>query len=115
MGSMTERRTATQLPRWRSHKVVEGFKIVGFMLEPGQRARLTGCGPDGVCSVVVSKAYIDKHAPKVGGYYVRYEDGYESWSPAAAFEAGYTEIVVGPFPAATDFDTAMTTDQPSNR
>ena len=24
------------------------------------------------------------------GYWVIYDDGYESWSPAAAFEAGYT-------------------------
>lgn len=29
---------------------------------------------------------------KVGGYYVVYEDGYESWSPAEAFEKGYTLI-----------------------
>ena len=28
-----------------------------------------------------------------GGYYVRYPDGYESWSPAHSFEEGYTLIV----------------------
>jgi hypothetical protein len=28
----------------------------------------------------------------VGGYYVRYENGFESWSPAKAFEEGYTKI-----------------------
>lgn len=27
-----------------------------------------------------------------GGYYVQYEDGYESYSPAKAFEEGYTLI-----------------------
>ncbi|MCK9988658.1 MAG: hypothetical protein AzoDbin1_05130 [Azoarcus sp.] len=28
----------------------------------------------------------------VGGYYVVYEDGYKSFSPAIAFESGYTRI-----------------------
>ena len=46
---------------------------------------------------------LEKSAPGVGGYFVRYEDGYESFSPAAAFEGGHTPIrrrrlVVGPYP-----------------
>jgi xanthine/CO dehydrogenase XdhC/CoxF family maturation factor len=28
----------------------------------------------------------------LGGYYVLYEDNFESWSPAKAFEEGYTRI-----------------------
>lgn len=40
----------------------------------------------------VSAAYIGKHNPRPGGYYVRYLDGYESFSPAGAFEAGYSLI-----------------------
>jgi hypothetical protein len=40
----------------------------------------------------VSLEYLDKHSPQAGGYYVVYEDGYRSYSPAAAFEAGYTLI-----------------------
>lgn len=39
----------------------------------------------------VSAEYMRKHEPHVGGYYVVYEDGYKSFSPAAAFEKGYTE------------------------
>ena len=31
-------------------------------------------------------------APEVGGYYVVYEDGYKSFSPAGAFESGYTPL-----------------------
>ena len=34
--------------------------------------------------------YMHKHKPEVGGYYVVYEDGYKSFSPAGAFESGYT-------------------------
>ena len=31
-------------------------------------------------------------APRVGGYYVVYADGYASFSPSKAFEDGYTRI-----------------------
>lgn len=37
----------------------------------------------------LDQAFIDKHKPEVGGYYVVYEDGYKSYSPASAFENGY--------------------------
>lgn len=40
----------------------------------------------------VTKEYMDKHNPQVGGYYVKYADGYESWSPAKVFEEGYIEM-----------------------
>ena len=35
---------------------------------------------------------MNKHAPQPGGYFVLYEGGYTSWSPADAFEAGYTPV-----------------------
>ena len=38
----------------------------------------------------VDEAYMQKHQPEVGGYYVVYKDGYKSYSPAKAFEEGYT-------------------------
>jgi hypothetical protein len=40
----------------------------------------------------VDAQYVAKHKPEVGGYFVQYEDGYLSFSPAAAFESGYTEV-----------------------
>jgi hypothetical protein len=33
-----------------------------------------------------------KHSPEAGGYYVQYKDGYTSFSPAEAFEEGYTRL-----------------------
>lgn len=36
--------------------------------------------------------YMHKHKPEAGGYYVQYEDGYKSFSPAQAFEEGYKKI-----------------------
>src|SRR5574337_752560 len=107
------------LPRYRSHKIVEAFKIkavtrlykvsepkpaeggelpeenipaaeVQLAPEPPQ---LTGAVlvPEayGIPAVTVDAAYLRRHDPQVGGYYVRYPDGYESWSPAEAFESGY--------------------------
>ena len=29
------------------------------------------------------------------GYYIRYPDGYESWSPASTFATSYREVTVG--------------------
>jgi hypothetical protein len=40
----------------------------------------------------VDAEYVRKHNPQAGGYYVVYQDGYKSFSPADAFEGGYTRI-----------------------
>jgi hypothetical protein len=40
----------------------------------------------------VDQEYMAKHKPEVGGYFVQYDDGYKSFSPAKAFEEGYTRI-----------------------
>lgn len=41
---------------------------------------------------LVPPAFVAKHKPEVGGYFVQYADGYQSYSPAKAFEEGYTRI-----------------------
>jgi hypothetical protein len=43
-------------------------------------------------AIPVPLAFVEKHAPEPGGYFVVYADGYRSFSPAQAFESGYTEI-----------------------
>ena len=40
----------------------------------------------------IEQSYPEKHMPEVGGYYVVHKDGYKSFSPANAFEEGYTRI-----------------------
>lgn len=75
-----------KMPKYRSHKVVSALKIAkveGFILF------FEG---DDYPPVQVPADYITKHAPQPGGYYVLYEDGYASWSPAEAFEDGYRRI-----------------------
>lgn len=43
-------------------------------------------------SIVVPASYVDRCKPMVGGYYVLYSGGYESYSPAPEFINGYTRL-----------------------
>jgi hypothetical protein len=47
---------------------------------------------EGYLPIIVGAQFLEKHKPEVGGYFVQYADGYKSFSPAAAFEEGYTLI-----------------------
>lgn len=47
---------------------------------------------EGYAPFKVDFEYMRKHKPQVGGYFVQYEDGYKSFSPAEPFESGYTRI-----------------------
>jgi hypothetical protein len=80
-----------ELPQYRCHKVVRAGKIESI-LEEGERASLRIKSPTWTGSIVVDPSWVKKHNPRVGGYYVVYEDGYTSYSPAEAFEAGYTRV-----------------------
>lgn len=80
-----------EMPKYRSHKEVWALKIADIMNEMDGSGTIIPA--DGRCaSLHVSKEYMHKHMPKIGGYYVQYEDGYQSWSPADAFEEGNTLI-----------------------
>jgi hypothetical protein len=78
----------TKLPLYRSHKEVWAIKIERIKFEADGGAYLEGQG----AAVKVDNAYMSKHNPQVGGYYVLYKGGYESWSPADAFEDGYSLV-----------------------
>lgn len=89
------------LPRYQSHKKVYALKIakIDFDID---RAHAENRETDGSAIITpvengyapfkVDRAYVSKHDPKAGGYYVVYADGYKSWSPAEAFEGGYDLI-----------------------
>lgn len=86
------------------HKKVKAAKVVG------EYSRITGPSAvttEGVWINTVNdgtqlKFFPDTHKQRllasrplagfVGGYWVEYEDGYVSWSPARAFEGGYTKV-----------------------
>lgn len=73
------------ISRYKCHKEVCAFKI----------AKLEGCliySSDGDCIEVDAKMF-SRYTPLVGDYYVIYEDDYKSFSPAKAFEDGYSLMV----------------------
>ena len=79
-----------QLKEYRSHKKVEAVQI--HRITEGQNGEVLINDFPMVLPVVVDQEYMDRHNPRLGGYYVLYEDGYHSFSPAEAFENGYSLI-----------------------
>ena len=77
------------LPQWQSHKKVWAAKITHVELDGSNGPTLH---LEGDFTAIVDNDYLNRHEPQPGGYYVRYKDGYESWSPAEVFEEGYTRI-----------------------
>ena len=80
------------LPRYKCHKEVEAVKIAKIKAYIDDDDNITGIiipFDSDIEPINVKQEYLNKHEPEEGGYYVRYADGYESFSPAEAFEAGY--------------------------
>lgn len=122
MQTMTEAQgtVMTPMPQYQSHKKVWALKIKEITVaNPPTIAELeqllNGGATDsneevvgafitpeeeGFAAFPVSRTYMLKHNPQVGGYFVQYADGYKSWSPAQAFEEGYTPVLgaTGAFP-----------------
>ena len=80
---------SAEMPKYKCHKEVWALKIEELhssedgsaMLVPAER---------GFAGIRVPPEYVAKHKPEAGGYYVVYSDGYRSFSPAKAFEDGYS-------------------------
>lgn len=80
-------------PQYQCHKKVRAVKIERIDDAPadapaGFSAAIVPA--DNLPGFFVTAEFMTKHKPEVGGYWVLYEDGYTSYSPAAAFESGYT-------------------------
>jgi len=73
------------LPRYKCHKIVAAAKIVA--IDHGARLDIA---PHGLFEA--GAAWIREKKAEVGGYLVQYDDGYFSYSPAKAFEDGYTAV-----------------------
>lgn len=84
--------TSRELPRYQSHKQVWALKISGVLADSETPGATLVPVEDGYAPFHVTAEYMSKHNPQPGGYYVVYEDGYCSFSPATAFENGYTKI-----------------------
>lgn len=80
--------TPQPLPVFVCHKKVQAVKILSRGMD-GESQHVLYPAAD-LDPIPVTVEWLEKHVPKVGGYFVRYADGYESYSPAEAFEDGYT-------------------------
>jgi hypothetical protein len=77
------------LPKWQSHKTVWAGKVAAVSEKEGIPSLILDLGDDQT-NIAVGQAWLDRHKPEVGGYFVLYADGYRSYSPAKAFEEGHT-------------------------
>lgn len=78
------------LPMYRCHKEVAALKIAHVVPNPrGFELHFTD---ESYAPVEMSEGWMSRHRAQAGGYLVVYEDGYKSWSPEKAFEAGYSRI-----------------------
>jgi len=89
---------STEMPKYQSHKKVWGLKIKSIVRDgEGENRESDGSSmitpeEQGYAPFKVNNEYMRKHKPQVGGYFVQYEGGYKSFSPAKEFEEGYTLI-----------------------
>lgn len=83
-----------EMPKYKCHKEVWALKIRDINTESKEidGSALIIFVEDGYAPFTVNSEYLRKHNPQIGGYYVVYEDGYKSFSPADVFEKGYTKI-----------------------
>lgn len=78
------------LRSFQCHKIVQAAKIEAMSAFPGDGP--TTLHLENNKDINVSPAWMQKHSPVTGGYFVLYNDGYTSFSPADAFEDGYSRI-----------------------
>jgi len=77
------------LPEYVSHKTVRAAKIMlMIILDNGNWLLVFG---EIGSTIEKDQKWAARFAPATGGYYVAYADGYASFSPAKAFEEGYTK------------------------
>lgn len=94
--------TGTPMPQYQSHKKVWALKIAAITYDKDAAVADGNRESDGSAVITPAEAgyapffvnadYVRRHNPQTGGYFVQYEDGYTSFSPASAFESGYTRL-----------------------
>lgn len=83
------------LPKYKCHKVVRAAKITAIAADFQDGHCELWFDRDGKQSLNVGADFYERHEPRPGKYFVAYDDGYQSVSPAEAFEAGYSPLIEG--------------------
>ena len=79
-------------PRYVCHKEVRAAKIAEVEMHHQNGDVTLRFADREIGPVRVVADWVNRHKPQEGGYLVVYKDGYTSYSPAEAFEDGYTRI-----------------------
>ena len=89
----------SELPRWKSHKIVRAAQILEIEIQAANAWRVNldigtapGASQPSTLGTLLHRDAVASKQPSVGDYFVLYEDGYKSWSPKAAFEEGYARL-----------------------
>jgi hypothetical protein len=89
-----------EMPVYQCHKRVWALKIAAIKYDgEGEDRETDGSATitpadEGYAPFKVQHDYMRKHKPEAGGYYVVYQDGYKSFSPAEPFEEGYAPLKI---------------------
>lgn len=82
------------MKKYRSHKIVEAGVVAAIEVDEDKTARIAMTDGEVVVSSVGWFHRVCARTDEdelIGGYYVRYADGFDSWSPDGPFEEGYSE------------------------
>ena len=94
-----------EMPKYDCHKQVHALKIA--IIETDESGGYLIPEENGYAPIRVDASYLRRNLPEIDGYYVVYKDGYKSYSPAQAFEEGYTEASDDPEQEAPDGETSQ--------
>ena len=77
-------------PSYRCQRFVQALKIAEVNVDAASQVWLV---PEDTnyAEFKVDHDFVMKHKPEPGGYFVRFDQSHESWSPADLFENGFTE------------------------
>ena len=81
-----------QMPKYKCHKEVWALKIKEITSAPGSAVFWMHPEDGRFAPIELPIEFMEKHKPEGGGYYVTYKGGYKSFSPADAFESGYSKL-----------------------
>lgn len=80
-----------EIPQYQCHKKVWALKIDSAA--PNTKTSVGGCYlhfKEEFAPIFVTHEWLNKHNPRIGGYYVVFEDGYKSFIPSETFESIYS-------------------------
>ena len=82
-----------EMPRYQCHKQVWALKIAAIEIN-GDGSATIAPSDEGFAPFTTSSGWAERWKGSEAdlGYYVVYDDGYSSWSPAKAFEEGYLRL-----------------------